>query len=78
MKVIWICNAPVYLADNPKRSTRGGWMEGAMRAINGRVSLVVYYPDNSYHEDEIKNIKYKSSLFLDKNDLYLIFLISSS
>ncbi len=44
MRVLWIVNTPIYIDENHSTSTRGGWMEGALRGIKSEIEVSVAFP----------------------------------
>ena len=60
MKVLWVINTPIYIDEEHASSTRGGWMEGALRQAVKVLDMHVAFPVTtiSVKGEKIGNIYY--------------------
>ena len=60
MRALWVVNTPVYIDDEHTTSTRGGWMEGALKAVANELEICITFPiqEKKIEEEDINNISY--------------------
>ncbi len=75
MRILWVVNTPIYIDSEHASSTRGGWMEGALKAVVNELDMCIAFPiqDKKIEQEKINNISYyyfSYKQFENKNIVY--------
>ncbi len=70
MKILWLCNVPIFVTGEKKSSTRGGWMEGLMNSVYEELDLFVLYPSDKCTHEKRGKVEYYSFLKNETRDIF--------